>query len=306
MSDLPYVSPGDKLIRSAGQWNALTDAARQTRQTDLTLSPRVFPRSLPNDQNSQILVQNLTADIEQRYAIVAYSGPVVDPSAGASEEASFVDEPILQASWPATNAEQFSWGVMPNPLTYGHVGRLIVSGVTPARLAKGVQVGDQVGIGSSVGDDILAFDPDGAATVISVAASDGDEFCWGVVRFGLHSAQVEAILLEPLEAADDPLTGQTCATAQILTHTGVNVAPCGVILDTTRSITIVNRSIDLAVEIGTYVIVTKLNREWRVIWADCGPSEISVGSVSSEDDVDGGANGGYGGGPFGDASYGGT
>lgn len=111
----------------------------------------------------------------------------------------------------------------------------------------------------------------------------------GGQRPGVHrQPMLEGILEDDLDPATDVLTGTTTARVRLIRG------------DTLSDVLVrvVNRSVDLILESGTYVIVAWVNGSWRVIWADCSDSGISTSDES-------GSGGGGGGDDDGDGTYGG-
>lgn len=112
-------------------------------------------------------------------------------------------------------------------------------------------------------------------------------------RKGVHRQPLlEAILTADLDPASDPLTGATTTTARLIRGDTLSDQP----------ITILNRSVDLILDSGTYVIVAFINGTWRIVWADC--SEVSISTSDGSSGSGGGGGDGGDGGPYGDGGYG--
>lgn len=134
---------------------------------------------------------------------------------GVIAEESFLGEPILEVVWPATIADQASWGILLAPLADGSVDRVVIGGSCLARIALDVQVGDTVGLlDSSAAQNILEQVSAGSAAVLHVspAASHYDHFQWGLIRFGAGGGSGPEIV--EFEIIEIDCTTR-CATARV-------------------------------------------------------------------------------------------
>lgn len=114
----------------------------------------------------------------------------------------------------------------------------------------------------------------------------------------LRQPMLECFLRGDLAAATNVLTEPTTAQAVVLRQSDFDSSlPAGDndLEESSVLIDVVNRSTDLVLVANTYVIVGHLNGEWRILWADCGPS--AGGSTGSSGPLFFDA--------YGDAGYGG-
>lgn len=196
MAALPSVFPGDPPPRSsAATINAIHATAREANGVVKRDAFRE-PRSLPLDQNNQILVRNeqpYAVDIENLFAIVSLGESIFDPAAGPAELSAFLFTPCLDVTWPALAGAQSTWGVLLSPLAHGSVGDAVVAGSCVARVSTDCQPGDTVGISSDDGDqtrDILVPVSGGSASVVSLSpltepdADYAHPYKWAVIKFG--------------------------------------------------------------------------------------------------------------------------
>ncbi len=77
----------------------------------------------------------------------------------------------------------------------------------------------------------------------------------------------EGHLTEDLAAATDPRTGP--ATAAFLRYEADPLNP-GELVEGKDAV-VTNRSVDHSALSGTYMIVVRMNGEWRPLWSDCEP-----------------------------------
>jgi hypothetical protein len=86
---------------------------------------------------------------------------------------------------------------------------------------------------------------------------------------------VQVMLKEDLFAAVDTKTDPSTAEAYTLAKRGSNLVNTG------RTITIVNRFENISVDAGTYAKAEWIDGEWQLYAADCGTESVSVGGGTS-------------------------
>ena len=109
-----------------------------------------------------------------------------------------------------------------------------------------------------------------------------------------YDGMVEGYVASDVTAADDPEDDPPTVTVDLIL--GIPGERTDV------SVSVLIRSIDLNIDEGTYVICGPVNNgktRYRIVWADCGPPEISSSSVSGS-----GGGTGLGNGPYGTGGYG--
>ena len=139
-----------------------------------------------------------------------------------------------------------------------------------------------------------------ARVVRAFEADDQSERGVGFRNRLLRQPLLEGFLIEGLPAAINILTDPGEAALVVLRQSNFldeenQLEVVNLIID------VVNRSKSLTVAAGTYVIVGNINGEWRVVWADCEPSDEGSEAVSSALTVtppDGLVSSGPAGGPF--------
>lgn len=99
------------------------------------------------------------------------------------------------------------------------------------------------------------------------------------VPLGLVRNEVDAVLTEDLDPANDVLTDPSTATFKIL-HPNSD----GDLVVTSWEETLTNRFIDISLEDKTYITVKRLNGEWRLSAADCKASSIDH-TTDNDDDL---------------------
>lgn len=81
---------------------------------------------------------------------------------------------------------------------------------------------------------------------------------------------LEGFLDEALVAATDPLTGATTAEMSVIEWYEDNAPGTpATFYDTLETLTITNRDPTLSADLNTYIVVLKMNGEWRPIWVGC-------------------------------------
>lgn len=105
---------------------------------------------------------------------------------------------------------------------------------------------------------------------------------WVVVN---HFVVLDALLAEELTAAEGPLTGATVSRAHLIewlenvaVEDGEPYAAANWRI-ITKSVRVINRSVNFRGSVGTYGVFGKLGGEFRPIALDCDPSEEGVHAV---------------------------
>ena len=226
MSDLPYLNPGDPLPRSRGKMNAIIDAARAHRQLDLTSPPKTVPKSLPYDQNTQILVRNDTGHTFNRYDSVGIDEPIWLPQDGVPETEQHLNEPVYSISRLNHCRHRGRWAVLTEPLPPCGIVRAVMSGGTDAWLASDVPI--VAGVNPiSVG---AAPYHDGALKVLGYPAYEGGQALWA----GAHSMPTCSGSVDAVCRADGNkwlITRDTCSEGCStfscdLLYWDANATPC--------------------------------------------------------------------------------
>jgi len=171
MSDLPLVSPGDKLPRSAGTFNEFTKAARQAKQHDIGTPP---PSNQPTAQQSTIQVYNDTGtDITEQYAVVGMLDPVFLPELDDNALRTFKNTPCFNIEYPATAATAGRYAILQQPLSDGRIGIAVLDGKTVGIVDSRTEIGMAVEATAASSDEMLSPSVYGNATVLWKGDADG-------------------------------------------------------------------------------------------------------------------------------------
>jgi hypothetical protein len=189
VSDLPLVSAGDKLPRSAALFNEWTSAARLAHRIDNSTAPPANQAYGPQDT---IRVYNDTGiDIEWQYAIVGLKEPIYLPEDGIAEERTFKTTPTLKIEYPCTDMYRGRFAVLQGPLKDGKCGvAAILSGKFIALVDDGVLAGDAVDVDEAArqDDNSLSTVAGGVATCLWAGPGSDPDLPvgtrWGLMRFG--------------------------------------------------------------------------------------------------------------------------
>lgn len=221
MSDLPLLSPGDRIPKSAARHNEFVKAARSAHQIDMRTSPSANQSFGAQDV---IRVYNDTgAAITARYAIVGLVEPIFLPDVNANAEHTFRDMPTFKIEYPCTDTYRGRFAVLQSPLDDDSIGfAAILSGKFVALVDDAVSAGDQVDVSeaSRADDNSLSVVASGCALCLwSGAGTDlpaGTK--WGLMRFGGGGGGGASVVAFTIDTAD----------CEALTATGTvtNVA-CG-------------------------------------------------------------------------------
>lgn len=202
MSDHPNTwTGGENPLKSAGRINDVMQTVRDHKQRAGMRPPPLMQRTLPYDQATHVAIENTSTEELSIFAIVGLDEFAFDPSLSDGLEGAFLADPVVKASWPATDAHQQRWGVLVAPTIASGVERAVTSGVVIARVVATAVAGDTVGIDEASGhpaDDVLDVVSDGIATVIltGVGYSLDPDYQWALIRIGGGGGGASSPLIE--------------------------------------------------------------------------------------------------------------
>lgn len=268
MSEFTKVAQGRQFPRSAGLINGLIDAARAVRQAHQAGPAVWFP---PADR---FQIWNQTGSDLPPLRILGVASPVFDPNASPLADEAFLREPLMSVVMP-TNEYRGRFCVTEEPIAAGELGYARASGLVIVNVADDVDAGDWVDIDTAgrIADNVLDWVPHGSGFVIqaSFSAALAGDTKRALVRL-CNFPGVQKLcgrLTTDLAAATDSELAPSGGTVELLL--GHPAAWSG------RTIGIINRSLDLSADAGTYVNLGYQAhlKEWQPDWADCGPPEGS-------------------------------
>lgn len=206
-----HVQPGQPVIFSAAEWNAMKDAARAHQQRLLDQTSE----SLESFRQADIIkIRNDSGGPLGRFSVLGIDGPVFDPSGSAAEELAFQNQVILKGITPASE-HRGKFAILLEPIPEDGVGRAWVGGVCPVLID--VDHEDHKCVDIALGDtSMLRSCLNGSASILWQAGTLGEQ--WAIVRLGSGCRS----------DAGDGLTGQSdrCQCPEDVYEVEVACGPC--------------------------------------------------------------------------------
>jgi len=229
-----------------------------------------------------VKVQNLSDQAFQQCDVGVLTNPTFGPGVNLQETIrglysihlpTEVDESFGTLHYTAWHA----FGVTIEPLAIGAIGRAITHGFAPVRLYDPADgPGWDYALPRPEESHSMRRAPFGARIVWTDAVKDDDELRWAIISLPMQWPGVlEGILEEVLPVA---LAGGAEGTIASLRVYAVDATNPLRFIPTDDYVRVVNRDPTLAVAAGTYLQVTLQGREWRPIWAACGPRTVGCGN----------------------------
>ena len=181
-------SSGDPFVMKAPLYNALIDAARQTKQNQHDVAGNFQP-----DHRSSTIVpiRNGSGADKTRGGILGIAGPIIGPSDNFDE---FLHKVALEGAAP-TLAHVARWSVLIEPIAAGAIGRAVVSGLAACQIKMRNDKHQYVEINSS-GE--LESGDSGSARIVWVAGTSGTQ--WAVLNIDSpRNLQAKFELIDDLE-----------------------------------------------------------------------------------------------------------
>jgi hypothetical protein len=257
-----HFAPGQPFEISARFMNEMLRKREQSGQSGGGSIP--FRKDL-----SQVFVRNMTGANVLAYSVLALGEPVYEVTAANPVSVQlFFDQPLLQAD--KTDANTRAWGILQEPLVHdatlgGSCGKLLLSGITPARI-KGPP-----GLGwCGIKADSLYLHTDRAAEAEilwegeSEIGGDPNGERNALVLIGQEAGYIEGFLAGDLEAPDEP----GLSTEAPLEIWRTNEAGTGLV-NTEQTVTVRNFDPTASAAPGSYCLARKVRGQWRQIWLGC-------------------------------------
>lgn len=188
--DFKKRSSGDPFVMKAPLYNALIDAARQTKQNRHDVGGNFQP-----DQRCSTIVpiRNGSGADKSRGGLLGIAGPIIGPSGNFDE---FLHKVALEGAAP-TLAHVARWAVLIEPIAAGAIGRAVVSGLAICQITMRNDKHQYVEITSS-GE--LESGDSGSARIVWVAGTSGTQ--WAVINIDSpRTLQAKFELIDDLEEA---------------------------------------------------------------------------------------------------------
>ncbi len=183
-------SSGDPFAMKAPLYNALIDAARQTKQN----RHDVAGNFQPDHRTSTIVpIRNSSGVDQSRNGILGIAGPIIGPSDNLDE---FLRQVALEGTAP-TLAHVARWAVLVEPLAAGAIGRAVVSGLAICPITMRNDKHQYVEINNS---GQLESGDSGSARIVWVAGTSGTQ--WAILNIDSpRTLQAKCELIDDLEEA---------------------------------------------------------------------------------------------------------
>jgi len=167
------VRGGQQLKISAGQWNAMLDAARKAKGGQFATG------AVGSDEVRQsgiVKVRNATGADVGRFGVLGIDSPIIAPAANLAE---FKRQVAIEGVTPNTDYHRGRFVILLEPLAAGAIGRACISGVCAAQ----VTVADPDHRYADISDGVTTGLVSNATGGAQVLWKDPGSY-WGIVRLG--------------------------------------------------------------------------------------------------------------------------
>ncbi|HAT10332.1 MAG TPA: hypothetical protein DCS97_07010 [Planctomycetes bacterium] len=206
MANLQPVSPGQKLTISAGDYNAMLDAARAHRSQRGAFGAREQESGV----SDSVLIRNSSGENRDRLDILAIGDPLILPSENLNAWRGRV---ALDGITPLESTGRIA--VLQEPIADGAIGRAVICGVTPVSL----DVIDETDTRAEMEDGIYATlrtGAQGSARIVWKEPGTGTK--WGLVTLDGQESASPNLVVEVIQVAHGFTLGQ------VVKNTGVSWA----------------------------------------------------------------------------------
>ena len=247
MSDFGLLRPGDQLDGIPSRaWNSFLDAAEFVRDARNNQAAGVAGFSLAN---GICRVKNSSGGDLSRFAIAAPSGILFSQSDNATE---FYENPCLTVTTPASADLSRVFCVLQEPIKSGLVGRAMFVGLTVCQIDVIDATDDYVDCIASDSAK-LQTQPYGPASILYKESGTGTK--WALICMGMPGTQL--------------LVGKTNAAHNVGASGTINVWRGTTAGSESASGTVTAWNHFGNVASGKYVVCGYIQRNWRIIAAQC-------------------------------------